>query len=226
MIEHRHAEAQRGAARDCLADAAEAEYADGLAMDVPAEQVRADVAGPASFPHQCRKFDQAPAARHDQREYRVGGGLGQHARRVAKHDAAGMQFRQRIVVHAHRDAGDDFQPRRARQHGCVDRITGADHTLGDRQRGLEGGALLRQTRIGDGDIVYLRYAGKLIRGQLTKYQHLLALFLHHAFLIVPQRQAPRASAGLRCRPAPAPRARLSMRRVWPHPARCALPAAR
>ena len=126
MIENRHAEAECGAARQRLADAAEAQYAHGLAMHIPAEHVGADVLRPASFPHQVGKFNQTPGRCDGQREYRVGGGLGQHAGRVAQQDAALIERSERIVIHAHRNAGDDLQPRRARQHCCIDRKTGAD----------------------------------------------------------------------------------------------------
>ena len=116
-IQHRHAEAERGAPRHRLADAAEAEHAERLAVHVPAEQVFADVARPAAVAHVVRQLDEAPRRGHHEREHGVGGGLGQHAGRVAQHDAALLQRGEIVVVDADRDAGDHLQLRRLRQHG-------------------------------------------------------------------------------------------------------------
>ena len=203
-----------------LADAAETEDAQRLAVHVPAEQVFADVARPAAFAHQAGQLDQAPAGRHDEREDRVGGGFGQHAGRVAQHDAARCQRVQRVVVDADRDAGDDL--RAAARRPAAPRRSGSWSRSGPAavaSAAWKAGSCSGQARVGDGHVVPRLQPCQLVGRQFAEHQHLLAVGSIVMFTVL-LRSVRRGSAGLRCRPAPAPRARQSRRRASPRRARC------
>ena len=92
--EHLHAEAG-GAARDRLADAAEADDPERRAGDVGAEEAAGIPGVPLAAVRERRRLGDPARRRHQQREGEVGGGLGQCVGRVADRDAARAWRRRR-----------------------------------------------------------------------------------------------------------------------------------
>src|SRR5713226_7721106 len=72
-----------GAARQCPADAPEAEQTKRLAPDVGAAELVEVPSAPLAGARQAVALEHAPGYRHDQRPAKVGGGLIEHARRIA-----------------------------------------------------------------------------------------------------------------------------------------------
>src|SRR6185369_9756363 len=87
--------------------------------------------------------------------------------------------RHRVVVHTGGDAGDDFEPPGARQHGFIDPVAGTDQALRSRQGGVERGFFARHPRIGNGHVMHLLQPRQLVRRQLAKHHHLLAPAAHN-----------------------------------------------
>ncbi|MNN40844.1 hypothetical protein D3C81_1549320 [compost metagenome] len=106
MVDHRHAKPEMPALRQGLANTAHADDAQGFAVHVAAEMRRADVAVPLAGANQIRQFHHPPGGRQDQCKPRVGGGFGEHIRRVAQQDSPFGEVVDVVVVDAHRDAGN------------------------------------------------------------------------------------------------------------------------
>ncbi|MNL24925.1 hypothetical protein D3C87_1463780 [compost metagenome] len=116
-----------------LADAAHADDAQGLAVYVTAEMCGADVAGPLAVANHVRQFHHAPRSGQDQCETGVGGGFGEHVRRVAEQDAPLGKVIDVVVVDAHRNAGDGFKVGRQIEQFGIEFQAGAEQAVGTGQ---------------------------------------------------------------------------------------------
>ena len=135
-VDDLHAEGL-GATRRRLADQAEADDAERLALDAGAEHVEhAPDPGGLGADH-ALALAEAAGRHQDQRHRDVGGGLRQHGRRVREPDSAAVLDRLRVdVVEAHGDVRDHLQLRTGRvEHGVVDLVV---QEADDRVRALDG----------------------------------------------------------------------------------------
>jgi len=126
VIDHLHAKAQGTAPGDGLTDAAHAEHTQCRAVHIlPAELVHRP-AVPLTAAQPALRFAEATGRGHHQRETEVGGGFGQHVRRVADQHAPGGAGRQVDVVVAHRHRTHRPQLRAGVQQRGVDALACGD----------------------------------------------------------------------------------------------------
>src|SRR5207302_1448807 len=119
VIEDAHAEAET-AASDRAADPAEADHAEGLAVDVGAPQEVPFPRLPLSGARIGVGLDDPAGGGHQQREGEIGGGLGEDVGRVGDDDAASGGGGDVDVVVADGDVRDDLQVGRRGQHLVID----------------------------------------------------------------------------------------------------------
>jgi len=143
-------------------------------MHIAAKQVFSNVLRPPALAHQLRQLHKPAAGSHEEGKHRVCHRFVKHSGGVAQHDAARLQHVQRVVVHAHRNAGHHLQPGRTRQHGGIDGKAGADEPVRLRQRRIKPRALVGLARVGHRHVVHGGQTRQLVGRQLAKHQHLLA----------------------------------------------------
>ena len=110
VVDHLHAEAL-GPAGEGLPDAAEPKDPDRLVVDVLAEHHHRAPHPSRAPPQESVAFGDPPCRRHNQREGRVGGGLGEHLGGVRAHHAAARARLDVDVVEANRVVRHDHQLR-------------------------------------------------------------------------------------------------------------------
>ncbi len=121
---------------DELPDLAEADHAEGLALDLDAGEL---LAVPTPGAQRGVGAGDVAGAGEQQRDGLLGGGDDVGGRRVDDHDAAFGGGGQLDVVEAHAGAGDDLEFRRVLERGGVDGGGGSDdHGIGLDQCGVEG----------------------------------------------------------------------------------------
>ncbi len=126
VIDHLHAETERAAARDRLADAAHAEDAERGAMHVGAAEKIVRPALPLAAAQEMFALGDAPRRGEHQREAEVGGGFGQHVGGVGDGDAARRAGGHVDVVVADRHRAHGLELRAGGNQRGVDRLGGGD----------------------------------------------------------------------------------------------------
>ena len=120
VVDHFHAETQRAASGDGLADAPHAQHAQRRTVHIGARQQVVGPVGPTTGAQEMLSLGDAAGRGHHQREAEIRSGLGQHVGRIAHQHTARRARRQVDVVVAHRHARDHAQVRASRQQRGVD----------------------------------------------------------------------------------------------------------
>ena len=138
MVEDSHVEAPPPPGH-LQADLTQPDDAQGLVVDVdakPAQGMKGQ--GPLAIAHPAFAFANATGGGHEEGKGYVGGGLGQHPRRVAHGNAPAGSLGHVHVVQAHRQLADDLEAGRGVQQGGVYPV----HNVG--QNAVGPGSLLPQ----------------------------------------------------------------------------------
>ncbi len=98
------------------------------------------------------QFHHPPGGGQDQCEAGVGRGFGQHIGGVGKHDTASIKVGDVIVVHAHRDTGNDLELGRQVKQAGIQAHTGAQQPVGARQRITQARHAIGTGQVDGGDL--------------------------------------------------------------------------
>ena len=171
MVDHLHAKTMGTAPRDTLADAPHAQNAQCGAMDVGTSKQVVAPFGPQTSTQVMLAFGDASCGRHQQRKTKVGGGFGQHIRRVSGENAGRCHGCQVKIVVANRHVGADFECRTGGQNLLVNRISPS------RENALHASQTLSQHGLGPNfvrlvgiDLKMLRQACDNLRENRTRNQ--------------------------------------------------------
>ena len=105
-----------------LADSPEADDAEGGTGDPGTNQQGRGPALPATLPHEAIAPRGVAAGVEHQRHGDIGGGFGEHAGGVGRHDLSLLEFFEVQVVHADGVVRNDFEVEASVEHAAIDRV--------------------------------------------------------------------------------------------------------
>ncbi len=170
-VEHRHVETEAATTGDGRADIAQADDAQGLAVDIGAEQLRADRGFPLAGLGPGIQFGGPAGTAHDQGEGHVGSAFGQHVGGIGEHDPALAEVGHVIVVVADRDTGDHFKLAGVFQLGTPQFAADTDQPVGVGQGFLELGIDIAELGVRDNHVEILAQALDHGRGDAAEGEY-------------------------------------------------------